>query len=158
MKNGIEITITNEENGSDSLITGIKYIETPVINYKVTDSFLNLTEKGHGKCSDEYYTSLSLLPEDFPLAECARTLFLEIEAFDSSKNSAAFYEVDGMWADHFNEFVAYAEGNNFTINQNEGVATQGELNYTDGGTTVNISVQKIDNTKADIQINVTSNF
>ena len=85
MKNGVEITVTNEDAGFDSLMTGIQYIETPVINYEVTDSFLNLTEKGHGKCSDEYYTSLSLLPEDFPLVECARTLFLGIEAFDSRK-------------------------------------------------------------------------
>jgi len=151
-KNGIEITVTNEDVGSDSLLTGIQYIESPIIQYQVTDSFLNLTSKGHGKCSDEYYTSLSLLPENFPLVECAKTLFIEIENFDSASNHAAFYEVDGMWADHYNAFVAYAEANNFTISQNEGVATQGELNYTDGATNVNITVEKIDNTKANIHL------
>ncbi|MBO1911103.1 hypothetical protein J4G37_40730, partial [Microvirga sp. 3-52] len=126
-KKGIQITVTNEDADSDSLLTSIQYRETPIIQYKVTDSFLNLTEKGHGKCSDEYYTSLSLLPEDFPLAECAKTLFVVMENFDAASNSAAAYEVAGMWADHYNAFVAYAEANNFTITQNEGVATQGYL-------------------------------
>ena len=50
--------------------------------------------------------------------------------------------VDGMWADHYNAFVAYAEANNFTINKMKDVATQGELSYADGGTTVFISVTK----------------
>ena len=157
-KNGIEITVTNEDVGSDSLLTSIQYSETPIIEYKVTDSFLNLTEKGHGKCSDEYYTSLSLLPEDFPLAECAKTLFIVMENFDATSNSAASYKVDGMWAVHYNAFVAYAEANNFTITQNEGVATEGYLSYIDGETIVSIGVEKIDNTKTDIQINVSRKF
>ena len=98
------------------------------------------------------------MPEDFPLAECAKTLFIEIESFDAASNSAASYEVDGMWADHYNSFVAYAEENNFTITQNDGVATQGELNYTDGDTIVNITVEKINNKKTNIHINVSRKF
>ncbi|QUW21050.1 hypothetical protein JSQ81_14690 [Sporosarcina sp. Marseille-Q4063] len=157
-KNGIQITLTKEDLGSDSLLTGIQYRETPIIQYKVIDSFINLTENGHGKCSDEYYTSLSLLPEDFPLAECAKTTFIVMENFDAASNSAAFYKVDGIWADHYNAFVAYAEANNFTITQDEGLATQGELSYMDGDTIVYIAVEKIDKTKTDIHINVSKKF
>ena len=107
---------------------------------------------------DAYYTSLSLLPEDFPLVECAKTLFLGIETFDAASNRVAFYIVDGMWADHYNAFVAYAEANNFTITKDEGLATQGELSYADGDTNVFISVTKINNTKTDIHINVSRKF
>lgn len=158
-KNGIEITVANEDVGDDSLLTSIRYHETPIIHYEVTDSFLNLTEKGHGKCSDEYYTSISLLPNDFPLAECAKTIFIVMETFDTASNSAAAYEVDGIWADHYRAFKAYAKSNNFIITEDEGnLATQGYLSYLDGDTIVNISMEKIDNEKTDLLINVSKKF
>ena len=151
---GMELTITNKLNGSGSLETAIIYSETPIKQYAITNSFINLTEKGYGKCSDEYYTLLSVMSDGFPLSECASINFLQIESGDSAITSAAGYEVDQYWTEVFDSYVQYAEANGYTITNNEGLATQGELEYGNEKYNVILSVEKISMERSSVHVNI----
>lgn len=152
--NGMELTITNRLNGEDSLGTAIMYSETPIKQYAVTNSFINLTENGYGKCTDEYYTLLSVMPEDFPLSECASVNFLQIENGDSVISSAAGYDVDLYWTEAFDLYEEYAESNGYTITESEGLATQGELGFENEKYNVVLSVEKMTMEKSSVHVNI----
>lgn len=156
--NGVEMAITNHKVGADELATEIYYSETPIKKYKVVDSIINMTENGHGKCSDEYYTALSVVSTDFPIPECSNINYLQIANFDSSTNSVSTYVTDSYWTEEYDTYVQYAEANNFTITHDEGLATQGQLNFEDGEFIVSVSVEKVSMSKTEVQVNVTRSF
>ena len=114
---------------------------------------INWTENGYGKCSDEYYTLLSVLSDDFPVPECSKVRFLQIENFDTVTHGAASYEVDRYWTEEFESYETYAMENNYTIVRSDGLATYGELEFTKGDDSVVVTSTKMGMDKTEVYVN-----
>lgn len=156
--NGIEMTIVSTQTEDDTIATEIMYSETPVKQYEIVESIINHTGSGYGQCSDEFYTVLSMLPDGFSMPECAQVTFLQIENSDMATTAAAGYEVDSYWTDEFDAYVNFAESISATNIENEGLATQGNLDFEIDDFVVSISVTKMTMTKSETHINVTRKF
>lgn len=151
---GIEMTITSTRAEEDAIATEIMYSETPIKQYEIVESIINYTENGYGKCSDEFYTVLSALPDGFPMSECAQVTFLQIENYDTATRTAAGYEVDGFWVDEFDAYVNYAESASAVITQNEGQITQGTIDFEVDNFVVSVFVEKMTMTKSKVHVDV----
>lgn len=153
--NGMDITLSNEQSGSDELRTEFVYSETPIKKYKIVESFINWTEDGYGKCTDEYYTALSLFPLGFPIIECAQVTLLQIEAYDEVIQGSTSYIVDRYWTEELEAFESYAQSEGYTILNNEGLATTGELELENDEYWMNITTTKLNMEQTETMINVT---
>lgn len=151
---GIEMTVRNSQVDGDAIVTEIAYTETPIKQYEIVESIINHTGKGYGKCTDEYYTLLSVLSEDYPLPECAKVTFLQIENHDTVRHSFVTYEVDRYWTEEFDSYEKYATDNNYTISRNEGIATFGEIEFDKDDVTVNVTTTKMTMDKTETHVTI----
>lgn len=153
--NGMDITLSNEQSGSDELRTEFVYSETPIKKYEIVESFINWTEAGYGECTDEYYTALNLFPLDFPIFECAQVRLLQIEAHDEVIQGLTSYIVDRYWTEEFEAFESYAQSEGYTILTNEGLATTGQLELENDEYWISITTTKLNMEQTETMINVT---
>ncbi|MCZ2257420.1 hypothetical protein [Sporosarcina sp. G11-34] len=155
---GIEMTMNSSQTEEDTITMQIAYNETPIQQYEITKSIINHTGNGYGKCSDEFYTALGILTDDFPLPECAKIKFLQIKNHDSAIQAVVIYEVNRYWTEEFDVYENYIKDNNFLVIKNEGIATYGELEFEKGDILVSLTNTKMGMEKTETHINITENI
>ncbi|MHA6258860.1 hypothetical protein ACXYMX_02985 [Sporosarcina sp. CAU 1771] len=155
---GFELIVQSSQGKDELIDTVIEYRETPIKQYGHKESIINYTDNGYGKCSDEFYTVLHLLPEGFPMNECAQVTFIQIEVPDMSVNAAAGYEVDAYWTEEFEAYEKFVGDIGADITHIEGLATQGDIVFDFENYSVSISIAKLSMTKSEVHMNVTIKF
>jgi hypothetical protein len=157
-ENDMALTVKLEQVENDLITTQIFYTESPIKEYKITESIINYTENGYGQCSDEYYTLKGVLTDYFPLPECAHIKFLTIEYFEGGMTVTGIYQIDRFWTDEYTEFDAYFKANDFDVAGSEAFTTHWEIYFEQTGVSGGLGIEKFGMDTTITTINLSKSF